>query len=276
LQLFRAVFSSASLSRMVGKLVSIRLPFPLSYLIIKTYCFLYKVDTSEAEFPIKAYRSLGEFFTRRLGPGLRPVEKSELLSPVDGMLRGAGGIIEGGLVEQVKGNNYSLESLLNDPLSAARYRSGYFFNFYLGPRDYHHVHSPVEGRVSRISYIPGRLLPVNLWTATNVKDLYPQNERAIVYIETQKGIVALVMVGALNVGKITLEIKPDFFSNYSLLRTGFDLQIEEPIHINRGALVGTFHMGSAVVLLLPSEFSLVEDRMIAPRPVRYGCELYPL
>ena len=80
-------------------------------------------------------------FPEQLADGLRPIE-GDFVSPVDGKLRNFG-VITDGLLEQVKGKTYTVAKFLGDEVQAKRYNDGAFFNLYLSPQDYHHVHSPV-------------------------------------------------------------------------------------------------------------------------------------
>jgi len=57
------------------------------------------------------YRSLGEFFSRELKDGARPIADALLVSPADGKVLHFG-TIKGRRVEQVKGITYSLDALL--------------------------------------------------------------------------------------------------------------------------------------------------------------------
>jgi hypothetical protein len=99
-----------------------------------------------------------------------------------------------------------------DPELAQRFTNGAFFNLYLSPQDYHHVHTPVGGKIVRSVHIPGMLWPVNDWSLANVNQLFSINERVVTYIECALGLVAVVMIGATNVGKISV-VYDTFISN---------------------------------------------------------------
>ena len=100
------------------------------------------VDAADRE--IHEYPSVGHFFIRDLREGLRPIE-GNFVSPVDGVLRNYG-VIADGRLEQIKGKTYTVARFLGDEGHARRYEQGAFFNLYLSPQDYHHVHSPVGGK----------------------------------------------------------------------------------------------------------------------------------
>ena len=70
---------------------------------------------------------------------------------------------------------------------------------------YHRVHSPVDGLIRAWRYVPGRLFPVNSLAVRHVESLFAVNERVSILIDTPKfGAVAVIMVGATNVGRMCL------------------------------------------------------------------------
>src|SRR5699024_12014215 len=74
---------------------------------------------------------------------------------------------------------------------------------YLSPRDYHRIHMPCSGTLSRMVHVPGDLFSVNPVTAQNIDGLFARNERVICYFESsQVGRFAMVLVGATVVGSI--------------------------------------------------------------------------
>ena len=90
---------------------------------------------------------------------------------------------------------------------AERFRQGVHATLYLSPTMYHRVHSPVDGRVVSWRYVPGRLFPVNASGVRLVPGLFTRNERVAVLLETEAhGTVAVVLVGAANVGRMRTAI----------------------------------------------------------------------
>lgn len=259
------------LSLLVGRLVHTRLPRPLDTLSVRIFCRLFSIDPDTAEHPLSSYRSIGEFFTRRLRPGARPMGTG-LVSPVDGTLRSSAAVQEGHL-EQVKGQRYSLRDLLHHEDWVARLQGGQAFNLYLSPRDYHRVHSPIDGQIAGYMHVPGALWPVNDWALTNISKLFCVNERIAIGIETRFGLVVLVMVAATNVGCMSL--------SFATLRTNCPplrgRSLEPRFHaldparsVARGDELGVFHMGSSVVLLTERNVRLSPINAPQPRSVRWG------
>lgn len=255
------------LSRMVGRLVHARLPRPIARRLVHWFARTYEIDIDAAGRELHHYPSIGHFFIRDLREGLRPIE-GEFVSPVDGVLRNYG-VVQNGKLEQIKGKTYTLQRFLADEEHAKRYENGAFFNLYLSPQDYHHVHSPVSGQIVRSVHIPGKLWPVNDWSLENVDELFSINERVVTYIDSPLGLVAAVMIGATNVGKISV-VYDSFISNTPTGKRA-TRNYDPPIAIAAGARLGTFHMGSSVVILLePGRVDLEKVRLQAGKKVQYG------
>jgi len=263
------------LSAFVGWLAHIALPQPLAVWSIRLFARLYRIDAGSAERPLEQYRSIGDFFTRNLAPGQRPIE-SDLTAPVDGRARGFG-LIAGPELEQIKGKTYSIGEFLGDnrfaPLGdaplAPRYTGGTFCNFYLAPPDYHHIHSPVDGVITGVRAIPGKLWPVNDWSINSIDRLFAVNERIVVTIESSYGLVAVVMIGATNVGRISLtfdDLRSNLFPPHDQRRL-YDV----PKPIKAGERLGTFHLGSSVVVLFePGAVAPAALRLTRGGSVRFG------
>lgn len=260
------------LSRLVGKLVHLRLPPPLGPLSVRIFADAYKIDLASASKRIGEYRSIGELFVRDLKEGARPIAPDGVRSPVDGKLRGCGPI-EKGEIPQIKGKSYTVAGLLRDPQLAEIYTAGSYFNFYLAPPDYHHIHAPVSGRISAVRHIPGKLWPVNDWSIRNIDGLFTVNERVSVRIDTPVGPFTVVMVGATNVGEISLSFDPGFEMTRIERHKAYDPELA----VEAGARIGTFHMGSSVVLLCPPGAIAASSLGAAePRVVRYGARVAEL
>ena len=92
----------------------------------------------------------------------------------------------------------------------APYRGGEYLVLYLSPKDYHRVHHVKTTTITKVEYFPGTLLPVNLYSLLSFDNVFGRNRRAL--IEYQAPFV-MVMVGALNVGKIVLTDFPHFYKD---------------------------------------------------------------
>ena len=258
------------LSRFVGRLVHMRLPRPVARHLVRWFAGTYQIDVDAADRELHHYPSIGHFFIRDLREGLRPVE-GDFVSPVDGVLRNFG-VVTAGRIEQVKEKTYTLARFLGDD-NATRYENGAFFNLYLSPQDYHHVHSPVGGTIVKSVHIPGKLWPVNDWSLANIEELFSINERVVTYIECALGLVAVVMIGATNVGKISV-VYDSFISNARDIKNTVARTYDPPVAIAPGARLGTFHMGSSVVVLVePGRVDISQVRLHAGKKVQYGAAI---
>ena len=245
------------LSRLTGRLSDLRLPKAILVPAIRAYARAFDADLAEAALPAEAYPSFNAFFTRRLREGARPIACGQgvVVSPSDSRLRAIGPVPADGRLEQVKGSSYSIEALLGSAEDAEPFRRGVHATLYLSPAMYHRVHSPVDGRVCAWRHVPGRLFPVNPAGVRLVPGLFTRNERVCVFLETEShGPVAVVLVGAANVGRISLAFS-DLVTNRG--GRGGRFTPAAPLAVRRGDELGAFNLGSTVVLL-------VADRALAP------------
>jgi phosphatidylserine decarboxylase len=238
------------LSRLVGRLADLELPTGLLAPAIRAYARVYGVDLDEAARPPDGYPSFNAFFTRRLREGVRPIDPASgtLVSPSDSRLDSIGRVPDDARLPQVKGETYALEALLGSSADAGRFRGGQAATLYLSPAMYHRVHSPVDGEVVAWRYVPGRLFPVNAAGVRSVPGLFTRNERVIVRVASaEHGPVAIVLVGAANVGRISLAFA-DLVTNRG--QAAGELRPPVPIPVRRGDEIGVFNLGSTVVLLV--------------------------
>ncbi|MEL7387404.1 MAG: archaetidylserine decarboxylase [Pseudomonadota bacterium] len=240
------------ISRLVGKLAAAKAG-GLTTALIKLFIKQYKIDMSEAKYPDPAhYKTFNEFFTRPLKEGIRPLaEESDIIAhPVDGAISQLGDVVDGQII-QAKGHDYSLQALLGGKEEdTAPFLGGKFATIYLAPKDYHRIHMPVDGTLSKMIYVPGDLFSVNPLTAQNVPNLFARNERVVAIFETEIGPLAMVLVGATIVasietiwaGTVTPPAGKDVFSwNYPT--TG-----DNAITLKKGEEMGRFKLGSTVIL----------------------------
>ncbi|RYZ81677.1 MAG: phosphatidylserine decarboxylase, partial [Proteobacteria bacterium] len=190
--------------------------------------------------------------------------------PADSEISQHGPITDGRLI-QAKGRDYHVQELLSSAEAPERYRNGYFITYYLCPTDYHRVHSPVDGVIRKVTHVPGELWPVNKWSVENVHDLFSVNERIIVEIASEIGPVAVVFVGATNVGQIMLSFDETFHGNQMTLKQNRVVEYDEAIPVKRGDELGMFRMGSTVVMVYGEGFrEAYPGTLKLARFVRYG------
>lgn len=238
-----------ALSRGFGRLADVPIPRPLRGAVLGTFARSLGIDASEAEHPITHYGSLNEFFVRRLKPGARawPEDDRVAGSPVDSVA-GQLGEIRAGRLLQAKGRWYSAAALLADAHEAERFNGGSFITLYLSPRHYHRIHAPIGGTISAARHLPGHLLPVNAAAVTHVQDLFAVNERLVCYLDSPLGRIAIVAVGAYNVGRISAAFDPALRTNQRAAATTHR-RYDPPVLVNAGDEIMAFHLGSTVVVL---------------------------
>ena len=213
----------------------------------------FDVDMSLAQDPnLKNYPSFNAFFTRALRSDARPIVSDEnlLTSPVDGAVSQLGNI-ENGRIFQAKGRDYTLLELLgNDAEKARLFEDGSFATLYLSPRDYHRIHIPIDGKLTAMAHIPGRLFSVSPATARAVPRLFARNERVVAYFDTDIGPMAMVMVGAIFVASIETVWAGEVTPPAGQKIRHWEYDAEAPAHqFSKGDEIGRFNMGSTVILL---------------------------
>lgn len=188
------------LSRACGLLGRMRLPRFLRKPVHGCYSWCFGVDREAMAGQIQDYESLARFFQRPLKEGARPIaHDAPWVWPCDGRVISTGKIQEGRIL-QVKGRDYGVEQLLQDEDLAAGLREGHQLTIYLAPGDYHRVHSPLDGQITKVAHLPGKLFPVHPGAVDSIPDLFPRNERAVFHYRLEGGLpAAVVMVSALNV-----------------------------------------------------------------------------
>jgi phosphatidylserine decarboxylase len=249
LQLLRLLPRNA-LSRAAGRFAAAHLPRAWVRAEIGLFARATGVNLAEVREPLDSFATLQEFFTRELRPGVRPIspDADALVAPCDGAW-GESGIVEQGLLLQLKGRPYSLSDLLVSSEDAARFEGGAYATFYLSPRDYHRFHAPLAARVERASYVPGTLWPVNRTGLTSVTGLFAQNERVCAFFRAGDTTLCLVAVGATMVGKVKVR-----FDALETNRPGAFLErrtygADRARSFAKGEEWGHFEFGSTLVLL---------------------------
>lgn len=236
-----------TISRWMGKLAR----QPWSRRLIPIYIRYFRVDLTPVKKPVHEFENLLAFFIRELRPDMRPVAREDhlIISPVDGTISQVGEITEGKLF-QAKGITYSLEELLGHQKKYVKsFFGGRFMTIYLSPSDYHRFHMPLDGKIHACTHLPGELYPVNPMVVNCMKGIFVINERLISYIDSMDcGKVAMVKVGATNVGSIKVSYDRNIATNLKAKKESF--QTYDPaFSFKKGEELGWFEFGSTVILL---------------------------
>ena len=169
-------------------------------------------------------------------------------------------IIGGGATYAASGAQaeiYSDESGASRETSAEDAQGGVnlsYANIYLSPRDYHHYHAPCDLSVLQALYIPADLYSVAKKLLLKIPNLYAKNERVILKCKMRNGgILWMVFVGALNVGKMRFDFDARIQTNACASRAEALYEYEN-LNFKKGDHLGNFELGSTIVLVAQSKF----------------------
>ena len=238
--------------------------------IIRWFVGKYGVNMDEAAEPdITRYATFNDFFTRALKEGARPLADADLVCPVDGTISQFG-TIDNDQIFQAKGHSYSTRALVGgDAALAAQFQHGSFATLYLSPRDYHRIHMPCDGRLTRMIHVPGDLFSVNPVTARGVPGLFARNERVVCVFDSAHGPFVLTLVGATIVGSMATVwsgvVNPP--RSGELREWRYDGQ---QVALRQGEEMGRFLLGSTVVLLFPKGPLAFNPDWLSGRAIRLG------
>ena len=182
--------------------------------------------------PRGGWRDFNDWFARSVKPGFRPIaaisDPNVITSPADSVYGGQWEIRSDSGVT-IKGVHWNISELLADCPYQKAFDGGMFIHSFLGPNDYHREHCPVGGKVVWAENIKGDVyLEVNavpIPDTDNVKTLtacrsmdgavrqfdapdtpgyqFAQN-RGLVVLETEIGLVAVLPMGMAQVSSVVL------------------------------------------------------------------------
>ena len=259
-----------ALTALAGKFASAEAG-SLTTSVIRWFVGRYNVNMAEADNPdIASYKSFNAFFTRPLKTGARPYAEADFLCPVDGAISQFGPI-ERDQIFQAKGHSYSTTALVGgDRELAAQFENGSFATLYLSPRDYHRIHMPCDGKLTRMIYVPGELFSVNPTTARGVPGLFARNERVVCVFDSAFGPFVLTLVGATIVGSMATvwhgQINPP---RPGVIRE-WRYDGNAAVNLKKGEEMGRFLLGSTVVMLFPKASLAFNSDWTPTRAIRMG------
>ncbi|WP_394125209.1 archaetidylserine decarboxylase [Psychrobacter nivimaris] len=234
------------LSKVAGRLAASRHPY-VKRTFIRSFAKAYNISLDEYERQsLNAYESFNDFFTRELKEDARTIDATAngIVSPADGIISQLGQIEDHKLL-QAKGRHYDVGQLLADSEDGSYFADGSFATIYLAPSNYHRVHMPFTGTLTKTRYVPGTLFSVNNTTAANVPDLFARNERLVCMFDTKYGKAAVVMVGAMIVAGI------ETVATGKIARTDDIFESDHDMQFVAGEELGRFYLGSTAIVVLP-------------------------
>ncbi|CAB3401488.1 unnamed protein product [Caenorhabditis bovis] len=262
-------------SRVIGGLANREIPVWLREPLLGTFAKIYDCRLDEVVEPdLKAYKSFGAFFNRKLRETARPISASPLVSPADGTVLHFGKV-EDNRIEYVKGHDYDVESFLGHvDLPQKEELDLYQVVIYLAPGDYHAFHSPARWVANQCRHVPGLLLSVRPTLLSHVPHLFCLNERVVLNGKWRHGFFSMSAVAATNVGDIVVDAEPSLRTNTIRRKTEKMMQTETEIHAPfvPGDRVGEFRLGSTIVLVFQAP-PTIKFAIKAGDPLRYGQSL---
>lgn len=209
----------------------------LSAFAVKLFLMRHPIDL--AQCTAQKFSSYNDFFTRKLKPGARKIERApeRMISPCDGRLSVYP--IRKSCTVRIKHTEYTLENLLRNRELARRYQGGYLWVFRLCVEDYHRYLYIDDGIKSENIRIPGVFHTVNP-AANDVYPIYKENTREYSLLMSEHfGTVLMMEVGALLVGRIE--------NRHGAAR------------VRRGQEKGNFAFGGSTILLMTQEGAALPD-----------------
>jgi phosphatidylserine decarboxylase precursor len=200
--------------------------------VLRVLYGIFSINMDECRNGVDDFGSFNDFFSRRLKDTARVfnTEEDKLLSPGDGRLQAWDGIDRGRLL-QIKGMEYSLDELLQDPELSVEYAEGAYMILRLCPVDYHRFHFFDSGECTETHKLKGGYYSVNPVALSKIPGLFCRNKREYSIFKSDNfGDVLYVEVGATSVGSIIQTFTPGK-------------------HVSRGEEKGYFKFGGSTVLL---------------------------
>ncbi|AMN68429.1 archaetidylserine decarboxylase [Psychrobacter sp. P11G5] len=254
------------ISKVAGRLAASRHPM-VKRAFIRSFAKAYNVKLDEYERQsLNAYESFNDFFTRELKDDARAIDTTihGIASPADGIISQLGQIEDHKML-QAKGRYYDIGQLLADSEDGSYFADGSFATVYLAPSNYHRVHMPFAGTLTKTRYVPGTLFSVNTTTAANIPDLFARNERLVCMFDTAYGKAAVVMVGAMIVAGI------ETVATGKITRTDDIQEADHDMKLEKGDELGRFYLGSTAIVILPKAAKADwQDNMMANSLVQMG------
>ena len=177
---------------------------------VKPFIRAFQIDPLEFVEPVEAFHSFNDFFIRKLKKEVRPFAegKEVLIMPADARY-----LVFPNMAEAdgfwVKGEKFSLRTLLQDDRLAERFEGGAMAMARLCPVDYHRFHFPCDNIPGDPRLINGPLYSVNPMALKHNIHIMSQNKRVITQLQSEVfGSILYIEIGATNVGSIHQTFTP--------------------------------------------------------------------
>jgi phosphatidylserine decarboxylase len=198
--------------------------------VLKDFATTYKIKWREArkcqktkslDQCVAKFSTLNDLFTRKIKPSLTSVAKTHRAKPlriVSAAESRAQIVSPHNQSFHIKNANYTLPELLGSKAASWVKLAKTVVVFRLAPADYHHVHAPVDAKVTAVEDIEGTYYSVDPFMLKR-KAVLQKNARKVLSLQLANGVRgALVIIGATCVGSIDVHTKAG-----DQLRKGQDL-----------------------------------------------------
>lgn len=211
---------------------------------IKPFIKKHNIDMSQFVVPPGGYRSFNAFFTRKLKPRVRNIDKTKntVISPVDGKLL-VFPKITNEMRFYVKLHQFSIDGFLQNNDLAKKFQGGVMLVFRLAPRDYHRYHFPFDCVPSDVREIDGGYDSVRPIVYQSGYQPLMTNKRRVTMLKSKVyGETVFVAVGAMGVGRMVETYHPGSYAK-------------------KGEEVGYFEFGGSTVVLVfePGKIELLQS-----------------
>jgi phosphatidylserine decarboxylase len=260
-----------TLTRFMGWWSQIRHPW-----VVKSSMAVWRMfsDLDLSDAKQQKFDSLHACFTRELKPGARAVNPDPacFTSPCDAIV-GACGTISQGQVYQAKGFPYQLQTLLGASERCQHWpavlEGGSYLTLRLTSSMYHRFHAPHNVHLKHVTYMSGDTWNVNPVALKRVAELFCKNERAVLHMQTDKGVPFLIVpVAAVLVASMR------FHAVDVLLNLRYRGPNEMPCDAlyAKGQEMGWFEHGSTILIFLPPGFEWA-DGVVSGARIQMGQSL---
>jgi len=260
-----------TLTRFMGWWSQIRHPW-----VVKSSMALWRMfsDLDLSDAKQQKFDSLHACFTRELKSGARSVnpDPAYFTSPCDAIV-GECGTIAQGQVYQAKGFPYRLQTLLGASERCQHWpavlEGGSYLTLRLTSSMYHRFHAPHNVHLKHVTYMSGDTWNVNPVALKRVAELFCKNERAVLHMQTDKGVPFLVVpVAAVLVASMRLHAV-DVLLN---LRYRGPNEMPCDALYAKGQEMGWFEHGSTILIFVPPGFEWA-DGVVSGARIQMGQSL---
>ncbi|NND63913.1 MAG: phosphatidylserine decarboxylase family protein [Flavobacteriaceae bacterium] len=199
----------------------------------------------DPEKPHYGFTSWDDFFTREFREGVRPIAEPENDNVIVNACESAPYRVVGKISLRnkfwIKGQEYSLQHLLNDDPYTETFLKGTIYQAFLSALSYHRWHSPVSGTIKKAYKIEGTYYSETLAegfdpSGPNKSQGYIAEvaTRALIFIEADNpeiGLMCFIPIGMAEVSTC-------------------DITVYEGQHVKKGDQLGMFHFGGSTHCLL--------------------------